>query len=335
MKKLKCNQYLWFCLFLVLSAFGMQSCSNDPVFKAEIVITDANGMPENRDVAQNVLAIESERLMDMGVKILETNPLAEEGHYSLKLKGQADEQQIKRILETRGCFEFWETYAVNELFASFESARNAFLTGTVSDDEPEVAPEAVVSVLDKLTLCQGYGGVGYAYYGDTAAIMKFLNANADLFPKDVKWAWGAKGGDADEWKGFVSGSKEETHFMLYALKGKDGRAALSDEVVDGNMIVKAACSLQHGQNIVNMTMTTDAANVWSKITVRNIGCCIAMVLDGVVYSAPYVNQRIDGGGSQVSGNFTEEEAQDLARLLRNGCIPASVTVSSVTFANEK
>lgn len=123
--------------------------------------------------------------------------------------------------------------------------------------------------------------------------------------------------------------------MLYALKGKDGRAALSEEVVDGKMITKADYNFQYGEYVVTMTMTTDAANEWSRFTRRNIGCCIAMVLDGVVYSAPKVTQQIDGGSSQVSGNFTEEEARNFACLIGNGCIPASVTVSSVTFVNEK
>ena len=83
-----------------------------------------------------------------------------------------------------------------------------------------------------------------------------------------------------------------------------------------------------GQYEVNMTMTPDAAAEWSKVTGANIGKCVAIVLDGVVYSAPRVNSQIDGGRSNITGNFTLEEATDLANVLNSGKMAAAVNIVS-------
>jgi SecD/SecF fusion protein len=75
-----------------------------------------------------------------------------------------------------------------------------------------------------------------------------------------------------------------------------------------------------------MKMNSNGARRWAEITQQNIGKCIAIVLDGYVYSFPVVQNVITGGSSQISGNFTMEEATDLANILKCGKMPAPLRV---------
>ena len=318
---------------------------------------------------KNSFEVLRNRIDRFGVVAPNIQELSQAGRILVELPGVKEPERVKKLLQGSAKLEFWETYALdNELASAFRAASEKEMAllaaaaapavevaeevvaeetaaeATEVDEEDlapveevaeEVATEAIAegSVLNKLTLAPVNGGVGYAYYGDTAAITRVLNANADLFPRNLKWAWGVKGGDAEEWRGNVKGSKKETHYVLYALKYSDKEKALpalSDAVIDGNMITKADHDFRNGEYLVTMTMTTDAANEWSKITGKNINHCVAIVLDGLVYSAPNVNQQINGGDSQISGSFTLDEASDLANVLQAGKMVAPVKIVSST-----
>ena len=75
---------------------------------------------------------------------------------------------------------------------------------------------------------------------------------------------------------------------------------------------------QNHQPIVSMTMTTNGARDWASLTKKNLKRCVAIVLDGYVYSAPVVQNEISGGTSQISGRFTVEDTRDLANVLKSG-----------------
>ena len=135
-----------------------------------------------------------------------------------------------------------------------------------------------------------------------------------LIPADVKLAWSNKS-SLDSSKGT---------FLLYALKGKDGAML---PVLDGSGITNArAAGGQYGGFEVSMTMDSKTAIEWGNITGANAGRQIAIVLDNYVYSAPRVNERIDGGSSSITGNFTAQEAEDLASVLNSGKSPAPATI---------
>ena len=122
---------------------------------------------------------------------------------------------------------------------------------------------------------------------------------------------------------------QETVFQLYAIKAntRDGKAPL-----DGGAVVSAHEGYsQHGSSAeVSMTMNASGARTWARMTADNIGQCIAIVLDGYVYSAPVVNQEISGGQSQISGQFTITEARDLANVLESGKLPAPARITQDT-----
>lgn len=162
--------------------------------------------------------------------------------------------------------------------------------------------------------------VGYVRALDTAQLNSYLN-NPDVkaaFPKDIAFMYGAKSLGED------SKENKVKFYALYAIKMPSN----SDEApLDGSAISEARADIdQYGQTIVSMQMNQEGASIWSDLTGKNIGNAIAIVLDNQVYSAPNVNNQIDGGSSQISGGFTPEEATDLANVLKTGKLPASARI---------
>ncbi|HBQ56162.1 MAG TPA: protein translocase subunit SecDF, partial [Porphyromonadaceae bacterium] len=156
--------------------------------------------------------------------------------------------------------------------------------------------------------------VGTAAKNDTAAVNYLLQRYKDIFPADVRFKWGFKPID-----------QRETYFELYALKGDGTRRgpALEGDVVTN---AKADQGQQGSAWEVSMTMNSAGASRWATITGAEKGKSIAIVLDGYVYSAPTVNDRIEGGRSSISGRFTPEEAGDLENVLKSGKMKAGVRI---------
>jgi SecD/SecF fusion protein len=185
----------------------------------------------------------------------------------------------------------------------------------VSENAAEKAAIKQHPLLARLQLTgrQSLSLVGYASVRDTAAINKIIYSQVakQVLPNDLKLLWSAKPAD---------GIQAKNIFELHALKvtTSNGRAPL-----EGDVITDAKDEFdQMGRPVVSMSMNTEGARKWAQLTKANIGKAIAIVLDGVVYSAPNVNQEIDGGNSQISGNFTIQDTKDLANTLKSGRMPA-------------
>ena len=167
---------------------------------------------------------------------------------------------------------------------------------------------------------QGLAIVGYANARDTADVNKVIYSDIarQVLPAECKLRWGAK---AEDFGG------ENTHgdvFALYALKitEPNGRAPL-----EGDVITSSKDDFdQMGHPSVSMQMNSDGARRWSQITKQNIGRGVAIVLDDAVYSAPRIQNQIDGGNSQITGNFTIEDTKDLANTLNSGKMPAPTRI---------
>jgi len=167
---------------------------------------------------------------------------------------------------------------------------------------------------------QGLAIVGYANARDTADVNKVIYSQiaATILPAECKLRWGAKAEDfgGENTKGDV--------FALYALKVTEpnGRAPL-----EGDVITSSKDDFdQMGHPSVSMQMNSDGARRWSQITKQNIGRGVAIVLDDAVYSAPRILTQIDGGNSQITGNFTIEDTKDLANTLNSGKMPAPTRI---------
>ena len=167
---------------------------------------------------------------------------------------------------------------------------------------------------------QGLAIVGYANARDTADVNKVIYSQiaATVLPAECKLRWGAKAEDfgGENTKGDV--------FALYALKVTEpnGRAPL-----EGDVITSSKDDFdQMGHPSVSMQMNSDGARRWSQITKQNIGRGVAIVLDDAVYTAPRILTQIDGGNSQITGNFTIEDTKDLANTLNSGKMPAPTRI---------
>jgi SecD/SecF fusion protein len=165
-------------------------------------------------------------------------------------------------------------------------------------------------------------GVGYANFKDTAKINYYLGLKQvrSILPRDIKFVWSVKPLKYD-----AAGNTYE----LYALKitGRDGRAPLTGDVVTS---AKQDFSQTRSEAEVSMSMNAEGTRIWARMTRENIGRCIAIVLDNYVCSAPRVNGEIPSGNSQITGDFTIDEAKDLANQLESGKLPAPARIISET-----
>jgi SecD/SecF fusion protein len=157
--------------------------------------------------------------------------------------------------------------------------------------------------------------IGYVMNRDTAKLAAYLAVPEikNKFPKDVVFMWGAK----------PVGEKND-FFELYAIQR---RPNTDKPFIDGSAVENARPDLdQFGNVTISMRMTGEGARKWKKMTGDNVNRSIAIVVDNQVYSAPNVTEEISGGSSQITGRFTQQEAQDLSNILKIGKLPASANI---------
>jgi SecD/SecF fusion protein len=278
----------------------------------------------------------------------------------VELPGVKDPQRVRKLLQGTAQLEFWLTYDNAEAYRMLEQVDDfvASIGGVEAKEETteEVAEveEQPVSEGDSLLNALGadkdnsaeaandeltknhplfnenmlmpninqQGGllagpvVGYAHGKSREAINRMIDAAMEkriIDNRTVKFLWGAKpvqdGSDI---------------YQLYAIRinTRDGSALL-----DGSVITDARQDFTNaGGNEISMTMNSEGAREWKRITGENVGNCIAIVLDNLVYSAPVVNGEIAGGRSSITGAFTLEEAKDLANILKSGKLPAPAVI---------
>ncbi|WP_437918824.1 protein translocase subunit SecDF [Sphingobacterium sp. LRF_L2] len=159
--------------------------------------------------------------------------------------------------------------------------------------------------------------VGIANLKDTARVNAYLNRPEvkSTIPANLKLLWAVK-----------PDQKTPNFLSLYAIK----TAGLENgAVMTGDVITDARDNFdQQNRPVVSMEMNTDGARQWRKVTADAAQNkeAIAIVLDGVVYSAPSVNEEIPNGSSQISGSFTIEDTKDLANVLKAGRLPATAKI---------
>ena len=156
--------------------------------------------------------------------------------------------------------------------------------------------------------------VGFTHIKDTAKVNEYLRLKQvkSIFPHDVRFMWG-----------FKPLKNNEEFYFLYAIKtNRDGKAPLSGEVVS-----RASKQMSPtGELDVSMSMNSEGANIWRKLTGQNVGRCVAITLDNYVRSAPRVQSEISGGSTSISGNFDVKEAEDLANVLMSGALPTPARI---------
>ena len=279
-----------------------------------------------------------------------------QGRIMVELPGIKEPERVRKLLQGSANLEFWETYKTAEIqdvlnridsrlaqkyadenpdeakaedAPAQETAQNAEtdLAGQLletDDAQNQQTTAAQREALRKsnplLARLNPYPYTdswvaGVAHYSDTAEVNRML-ASADakaIIPRDLKFMWGVKPMDGTD-----------QYFELYCIKNdnKNGQADLT-----GDVVTEAKADFnQMGQPVVSMAMNTEGARRWANLTKQNVGRGIAIVLDGYVYSAPRVNGEIPNGHSEISGNFTVEDTQDLANVLKSGKMPAPAKI---------
>ncbi|WP_297164217.1 protein translocase subunit SecDF [uncultured Porphyromonas sp.] len=287
------------------------------------------------DAAINVLKTRIDRF---GVVAPNVQRIEGQGRILVELPGVTEPQRVRELLQRSANLQFWRTYTYDEIVSDLVDANNrltAMANGndltpadtTASEaDSTAVETPAATDVEDvlfsKLNLTNRGTIVGYARRADLDKIDEMLEEahKQKVIREDLMLLWGNS-----PVKNPQTG-KETDIYELYAIRGN--RNALPD--LGGEVVTSARSEVRNdlGQNrpVVTMTMNDEGARKWARLTGDNIGRNIAIVLDGVVYSAPNVNNEITGGRSEISGAFTVDETTDLANVLNSGRMEASVEI---------
>lgn len=288
------------------------------------------------------------------------------GRITVEIAGVDNPQRVRKMLQATASLEFWETYKANELGPSLNDANEALkaylaysktgetlstdsnaTSGNTSDAAKILFGEEGDSSNTETTTATDTAGksdmekfmaeaplfallspavneqnmfiespiVGYSQSRDTAKVNTYLGLQEirSKFPRDVKFMWGAK-----------AVGEKSNFYELYAIKKRPN----SDKpFLDGSAVDNAKPDIdQKGQVTISMRMNSEGARKWRDMTEDNVNRNIAIVVDEQVYSAPNVTEPIAGGNSQITGSFTQDEANDLSNILKIGKMPASASI---------
>jgi SecD/SecF fusion protein len=287
----------------------------------------------------NTFRILRTRIDKFGVSSPTINPDPAKGIISIELAGANDPERVRRYLQSTANLQFFEVYNINEIgeaLVNSDKSVQAYLNGasliadsTLKDSTSTVKNDTSKNknpILGLLQVNQPYQGkngqpiypasIAYIRTSDTGLLNKYLALNivTNKLPSNVQFMYGKM--DSED-------PKAKNILQLYAIKSLDnGRAEL-----EGEHVTEARQDYdERGKVAIKMNMDKVGSNIWAKMTGRNIGKPIAIVLDNFVYSAPNVNDAITTGSSQISGSYSVKEAQDLSEILTSGKLTAPAKI---------
>ena len=276
--------------------------------------------------------------------------IAGSGRIQIELPGADNQERVRNLLQGVAKLQFWEVLEINEYGGAIEqinttwvadqknkigdlAAADTTATDTTATDSlsaedslrnalekqlEQIDPmnNANASISPLIALRKADYGLVYDVR-DTVIVNRILKNERyqSFLPKDLRLLWGVKPTKAEDGTEILE---------LYAIKLRKG----SDQApLEGDVVTDARQTLdQTSQPAVSMQMNADGARKWRNLTSENVGRRIAVVLDDYVYTAPMVNGEIPNGQSEISGNFTLLEAQDLANILKSGSLPAPTQI---------
>ena len=316
---------------------------------------------------ENAFNILRSRIDRFGVVQPNITNLATKGRILIELPGQKDQKRVRELLQGTANLEFWETYENGEIInllieandilkviqvntvkpVTLQPAGDTVTADTTSREDQalldllgkDTAQPAAAATREEFNLQNPLFGVlnprvdengqaapssmvGLSLGIDTAKVNRYLKLNQikALFPRNLKFYWSQNPYKYDE---------TGTLYELHAIKvtTTTGLPPLSGDVISG----ARPSSTLTGEVKVDFSMTPQGAKTWQKMTGDNIGRCIAVVLDGYVRSVPRVENEIAGGNTEITGDFSIDEADDLANILKSGQLPAPATIISETI----
>jgi len=331
-----------------VSIFCKEYRTLDPAGDFSVIFKDQVKRGENDNAAISALKQEVKDRVSSSTNVLRTRidqfgvvapniqELENDGQILLELPGVKEHDRVRELLKASANLEFYETMPVSEFTGALNQLNSALKADSTGNGK------GLADYFLSLNPGNSSVEVGLATAQNRPAIDAiFSSARAkSLLPSNLKLAWEVKPmilkksdpehaqRDAETKKMIENaGASGLQIYQLLALRTTNGKPALS-----GDVIVNATAEYDRTQsgNYVAMTMTSEAGKKWSNITGANIDKRVAIVLDDQVYSAPNVQSKIDGGRSTITGNFTTDEAKDLANVLKSGKMAAKVDIISDT-----
>lgn len=327
------------------SIFGNKSLKDKINFK----MTDEEVKPilknEVKGSINTAFEVLRSRIDRFGVTQPNIQRIGESGRILIELPGAKDIDRVKKLLQSTAELQFWEVYTNQDMGQFFLAANNKLaeilkveeskiekaqdstanadaeiddLLGEIKDSvDIETSNPLFSRLFVRFPQAQNdiSSILASASINDTAAIDKYLAIKEvrNLLPPELKYAkftWDVKANN--------------DIINLYALKSnrEDIAPIQGDVISDASQVFD-----QLGANPeVSMTMNSKGTKQWAKMTTANVGKFVAVVLDDYVYSAPRVNDAITTGRTSISGQFTIDEAQDLANALKSGKLPAAARI---------
>lgn len=312
----------------------------------------------------NTYRILRTRIDRFGVASPTINPDPNKGIITIELAGINDPERVRHYLQSTANLQFFETYNIGEIgetIVSAEKALSEYLKGTKATDSSATAAvtaadttaakhdstTGTISAMDKTAAAKsdtskvkpedvplqsiiGFAQpqraqngsaqypsyIGYVLVKDTATVGKYLRMDVvkNKFPSNLVFMYG---------KIDQTDPKQRNVAMLYAIKTLDNGSAK----LEGENVSDARQDFdERGKVAIKMTMDPIGTKIWADMTAKNIGNPIAIVLDNIVYSAPFVNTAIPNGSSEITGSYSLTEAQDMADILQSGKLPAPAKI---------
>ena len=287
------------------------------------------------------------RIDRFGVTQPSIQKIGNTGRILVELPGVKEPERVKNLLQGTASLEFWTTFTSEEVMADLSALDAALAQANADEVEETEAAADSTSILEseisgaandakaleaykkqhplfallQPSQARGSACIGYAQGADTAAINRMLSSNIakGILSPYLRPKWTVKPSQ------YIAGGNV---FELVAIKAElnDGKAPLDGAAVTDARVSYDGTGMNKGNPSVSMSMNADGANKWARLTRDNIGKQIAIVLDGLVYSYPNVQNEISGGHSSITGNFDVEEATDLANVLNSGKLPAPAKI---------
>ncbi|MDY6278248.1 MAG: protein translocase subunit SecDF [Bacteroidales bacterium] len=299
------------------------------------------------------------RIDRFGVTQPSIQRLGSSGRILVELPGVKEPERVRKLLQGTASLEFWTTFTRQELAGYLDEADALIAKLNANETAEEVAAEEAApadstsNILNEelgqqeadvqasleafkkahplyaalnenirvQVISDGTACIGLAQGADTALVNRYLAIPEvrDIFPAEFVPMWSVKPSD------YVKGGNL---YELVAIKAStfEGKAPLDGGAVSDARVSYDGQGRNQGNPSVSMTMNAQGANTWAALTKANVGRQIAIVLDGMVYSYPTVQNEITGGNSSITGNFDIEEATDLTNVLKSGKLPAPAKI---------
>ena len=284
----------------------------------------------------NTYRILNTRIDRFGLASPSINPDPTKGIINIELAGISDKERVRSYLQSTANLQFFEVYTFenkdfqNAILAADKAIElsnagivDSNVVAKVDTAKANAAKNPLLRIVQFTQPYQAKNGqyvfpaeIGYTLKKDSAVLNAYLALPEvkSKFPSNLVFMYGKP----DE-----SDPKAKDVLALYAIKTlENGLAEL-----EGDHVANAAQDFdERGKVAIKMNMDKIGTSIWAKMTSRNVGKPIAIVLDNIVYSAPNVNDAITTGNSQISGNYSLKTAQDLAQILESGKLPAPAKI---------